>query len=96
MFDSESSHPELKPKLASVKRQSEWIKVTQKLGFIVEPGKGSHYVARNNKFPKSDCRSLIVTIQKEIRRDVSESIFKELMRKGVPEDDIWRALGFLD
>lgn len=82
-----------KTKLMHIKRQKGWIKALESLGYVVEPGKGSHYVARNRNFDRSDYRSLVLTIQKDIRKDVNESMFKELIKKGISEDEILRALG---
>jgi predicted RNA binding protein YcfA (HicA-like mRNA interferase family) len=93
MVHDHSSKQNQRAKLGKIKNQKTWIHAIQKLGFLVEPGKGSHFVARNTLYPKSDYRSLIVVIQHDIRKDVSESIFKELVKKGVSENDIFDALG---
>ncbi len=83
-------------KILGIKKQSVWIRALEKLGCLVESGKGSHFVARNNQFPKNDYRSLIVTIQNNPRPDVNQSIYKELVRKGYKESEIISALGFKD
>lgn len=94
MSNPERAFSTWKTKLVQIKRQKEWIKALESLGYIVESGKGSHYVARNRNFDRSDYRSLVLTIQKDIRKDVNESMFKELIKKGLSENDILKAFRF--
>ncbi len=83
--------------LGNIKRQIEWLQAAEKLGLTVTGGggKGSHWAIRNGKYPISDIRSLVATVQKGLHKKANEKIFKHLLDEGVSEDDIWKALGML-
>ena len=88
---------ELVHNFSNIRRQ-DWKKVAEKLELIwdEEHGKGSHAVIRDPKYPKPyDTRGLLATVQKNIYKEVNKSIFKNLVKKGINEDDIWKALGML-
>ncbi len=79
-------------------RKGDWERATRKLNLIWddEHGKGPHSVIRDPNFPNpSDTRGLIATVQKGLYYEANQSIFKNLRRKGIGEDDIWKALGMI-
>lgn len=77
----------------------DWIRAGKKLRQVVVSesyGKGSHavFLDANNPNPM-DLKALIATIQMRVDKQVSQSIFKHIIKFGIPEDDVWKALGFL-
>jgi len=77
--------------------QKDWIYAVDRLGLMadVSGGKGSHMVIRNSKYPVSDQRGRIATIQRDLGKQHNQTIFKHVMKYGIAEDDIWRALKML-
>lgn len=81
--------------------QSDWLKAAQKLGLLVIYSNSgtSHYTnIRDPKFPdphKDGVKGLISTITPNCFKQANEKIFKRLLKFGIAEDDIWRALNLL-
>lgn len=88
---------ELWKQLPKIKKKKDWINAGVKLGLKVTQSKGgsSHYALRYPNYENWDIRGLVATIFDPVRKDMSESIFKQLLDKGYQEDDIWKALGWL-
>lgn len=95
MSESRIIRKKLWPKLASIKKQKEWLDAADRLGLPYTSNGSGHHVIRNSKFPDSDIRSLIATIQTNLYKEANQTIFKNLLNYGIPEDDIWRALELL-
>lgn len=79
-------------------RGRDWIHAADELGLNVTQPKGgsSHYAIRLPGFEKEDIKGLISNVHDKMRKDISEKVFKRLIKKGgCAEDDIWRALGML-
>ncbi|MFH1192886.1 MAG: hypothetical protein V1656_01035 [Candidatus Jorgensenbacteria bacterium] len=80
-------------------KPSDWERATNCLGLVWSNkyGKGSHGVMRDPKYPDpSDTRGRVTTIQKNLYKEANISIFKNLRKKGIDEDKIWRCLGMLE
>ncbi len=78
--------------------KQDWQRAAERLGLIWSEkyGKGSHAVIRNPKYPDpADTKGLMATVSKKLFKSANQNIFKNLRRKGIEEDDIWRALGVL-
>lgn len=92
---------ELVGKLRSIKKQSEWVKCCEKLGFRMTHGGKHPYVARDPENPNDgDFRSSVTTIPSHPNPGVNKKIFEQMLnspvavRMGITEDAIWKALGF--
>jgi len=84
--------------LNNIKRPDEWLKCAEKLGLRTTRSTSgtSHCTIRDpNNLDNDDIKSLIATVQKNLYKQANHTIFKNLMRFGIPEDDIWKALGKL-
>jgi hypothetical protein len=87
---------ELYVRLIQIKRVEEWIKACEKLGLRVCRGSKHPSTIRNPKMPNDDGKaSLITVVPNDLHKLINQTIFKELKRFGINEDDIWKALGFL-
>lgn len=79
-------------------RPEDWESAGKRLKLVVskEGGKGSHCVIRDPAYPDpSDYRGLITTIPRNLYKELNQAIFKQVLRFGIPEDDIWKALKML-
>ena len=96
MHEYKICREDLRKGLNNVTRQ-DWFTAARKLGFTVfeNEGRGSHAVVRRSDVPHDDPNSLVATLVKNMYRQASEKTFREFMRRGCSEDDIWRALGKL-
>ena len=74
----------------------DWIRAAKELGLVVtQPSGGSsHYAIRRAGFPPEDFRGFITNVYENLHRQDKPTIFKRLLRAGIAEDDLWRALGF--
>jgi len=82
--------------LGNIKRGEQWTKACEKLGFRVCIGTKHPSTIRDPKLPEDTGRaSLITTIPNNLHRLMNQVIFKEILKYGVFEDDIWRALDML-
>jgi len=98
MAENRITHKDLWKSLDGV-TQKNWESAADRLGlsFSYCYGKGSHAVIRDPQYPDpADIRGLIVTVQKNLYKQANRSIFKKLIDWGISEDDIWKALGYLD
>ncbi len=87
---------ELKRRLNNI-GQKDWIKIAEKKNLLVMRGTpGSHYInIRDPELPDpKDIRGLITTITPNCFKQANEEIFKKFLKYGIPEDEIWIALGF--
>jgi|SRR5579864_6863119 len=95
MSGSGITNHELKKRLGNI-GQKHWIKLAENKGLLVLRGNaGSHYVnIRDPKIPDpKDPRGLISTITPNCFKQANEQIFKRFLKYGLPEDEIWEALG---
>lgn len=74
-------------------KQKDWARAGRRLGLEVSArgGKGSHLAIRRSR----DTTSLITTVQKDLSKQLNQTIFKQLLDSGISEDDIWKALKML-
>ncbi len=72
------------------------MKAGEKLQLRVCRGSKHPSTIRNPRMPDDGGKvSLITVIPNNLHKTINESIFKSLLRFGIPEDDIWKAIGFL-
>ncbi len=95
-------HRDLFEALGSIKKQSQWLKAAEFLGFRITSGGKHPYVIRDKENTEDgDLRSSISTIPSHLHRTINQMIFRQLLespvseRMGISEDDIWRALKLL-
>ena len=89
-------HKDLFERLGNIKRAEQWLKVAEETGLRICRGGKHPSTIRNPKMPSDLGRaSLITVIPNDLHRVMNQKIFKEIKRFGVPEDDIWKALGML-
>lgn len=88
--------------LDSIKRQSQWLKAAERLGFRkTHGGKHPHVIRDPENQNDADFRSSVTTIPTNLHRVINQSIFRQFLespisgRMGIAEDDIWRALDLL-
>ena len=83
--------------LNNIKKKEIWIKAATNLGLRVTQPQGgtSHYAIRLPGYENWDIKGLISNVYDPVRKDISEAIFKELIKREFNEDDIWKALGML-
>jgi len=75
---------------------NDWKKASEKLGLrLTSPNSGSSHVAVRSSENKEDysLESLIATIYPGMSQQVNHKVFKTFLRKGIKEDDLWKALG---
>ena len=85
-------------RLGNIKREEEWLSACKKLGLRICPGSKHSSTVRSSD-PKllndTGKASLIAVIPTELHKIMNQKIFKELLKFGVKEDDIWKALNLL-
>lgn len=81
------------------KKQTDWIKVCEKLGIIVriDYGRGDHAVAYKDDCPPEKRECCIVTLTRNMHSGIQRDIFRKILNYGLKtskftEDDIWEAL----
>lgn len=93
---NEIRHKDLFQQLGNIKKGEEWLKVADKLQLRICRGSKHPSTIRDPKLPEDNGKaSLIATIQSDLHKTINQKIFKELLKFGIPEDDIWKALGKL-
>ena len=97
MTEDRVKRKDLWKQLCNIKRQKVWLNAAEKLGFIIDTSTGgtSHTNIRDKRYPITDVRSLVVTVQSNLYKVVNEKYFKRFLDFGIEEDAIWRALGML-
>ena len=87
---------ELWKRLNNIK-QNEWLKAGKRLDLIASSssGKGSHGTLRDPKYSPDDIKSLVITIPKNLYKEMNHVIFTQLLDHGFIEDQIWKALKML-
>jgi len=98
MAEDRVNHKEFWQKLCNIKKKEVWFKAVKKLGLNITQPKGgsSHYAIRLPHYENWDMKGFICNIYDPVRKDISEAIFKKLLKYGYKEDDIWKALGMLN
>lgn len=96
MHEYKITREDLRKGLNNVTRE-DWFTAARKLGFEVfeNEGRGSHAVVRMSDLPHDDPKGLVATLVKNMYRQASEKTFREFMRRGCSEDEIWKALKML-
>jgi len=96
MHEYKITREDLRKGLNNVTREN-WLAAATRLGFEIfeNEGRGSHAVVRKPNLPHDHPDSLVATLVKNMYRQASEKTFREFMRRGCLEDDIWKALGKL-
>ena len=85
-------------RIQAVKSQSKWRTCVERLGLFVKKCKNSHLTVWKNKeeAEENNVQKMVATIQKDIRPDVNEGIFDNLVEKsGKTEEEILRAVKIL-
>ena len=86
---------DLMQRLNNVTRD-DFIAMATKLGFnVTHLSSGSHYSIRRPGFAAEDFRGFVVTVYENMSRVVKGKVVKKLIESGIPETDIWKALGLL-
>ena len=89
-------HKDLYQRLGNIKKGEEWLKAGEVLGLRVCRASKHPAAIRDPKLPNDNGKaSLIATIQSHLHKGINQVIFKEILRFGIDEDSIWRALGML-
>ena len=101
MAGKEIPRRDLLKRLSSVKRQSQWLKAAETLGFRITSGGKHPYVVRDPENPNNgDYACSVTTIPSNLHTVINQRIFKQILnspisnRMGITEDGIWHALGF--
>ncbi|MCX6789910.1 MAG: hypothetical protein NTV60_00070 [Candidatus Kaiserbacteria bacterium] len=82
--------------LGNIKKVEQWLQVGERLNLRVCRGGKHPSTIRNPQMPDDNGRaSLITVIPNDLHRIMNQKIFKEFFRFGIPEDEIWKALGML-
>lgn len=89
-------HKDLYQALGNIKKVEQWIQVGERLNLRICRGSKHPSTIRDPKLPEDNGKaSLITVIPNDLHRRINQQIFKELLRFGIAEDDIWKALGML-
>ncbi|HEY4516681.1 MAG TPA: hypothetical protein VJG64_01940 [Candidatus Paceibacterota bacterium] len=76
--------------------RDDFIKAVQKVGFLVTNlSSGSHYAVRRPGFDPADFKGFVTTVYADMSKQMKMKIFKNLVRAGINEDELWRGLGLL-
>ena len=101
MAGKEIRRKDLFKRLSSVKKQSQWLKAAETLGFRITSGGKHPYVVRDPENPNNgDFKCSVTTIPSNLHAIINQRIFKQILnspiseRMGIAEDEIWNALGF--
>lgn len=82
--------------LGNIKKVEQWLKASGKLGLRVCRGSKHPSTIRNPNMPDDEGNaSLIATIPHNLHRVMNQIIFKEFLRFGIQEDDLWKALDMI-
>jgi hypothetical protein len=95
MAEKRIQRKDLWVRLNNIKKSQEWINAAEALGLRIATSGGgtSHSTIRDPKnLDNDDPKSLIATVQKNIYKQANHAIFKQLIKFGIPEEDIWKAL----
>lgn len=101
MAGKEVQRRDLFERLGSIKKQSQWLRAAEILGFRITSGGKHPYVIRDSENPDNgDYRSSVTTIPSNLHTLINKKIFKQILnspvseRMRVTEDAVWKALGF--
>ena len=101
MAGKEIQRRDLFGRLGSIKRQSQWLRAAEVLGFRITHGGKHPYVVRDPENPNNgDYTCSVTTIPSNLHTAVNQKIFKQILnspitdRMGIAEDAIWKALDF--
>lgn len=94
-------HKNLSKQLGSIKRQSEWLRACEKLGFRISHGGKHPYIIRDpENLNNADFKSSVTTIPGNLHPVINQKIFKQILnspisvRMNISEESILDALGF--
>ncbi|MEK7180074.1 MAG: hypothetical protein AAB706_01240 [Patescibacteria group bacterium] len=82
--------------LGNIKKPEQWLEAAERLELRVCRGSKHPSTIRDPKKPNDTGRaSLITVIPSHLHKMINQDIFKEILKFGIPEDDIWKALNML-
>lgn len=78
-------------------RKNDWLKAGEMLGLVltIPTGGTSHVAIRKPSVPIEDIRGLVVTVYEGMSKQVNGIVFREFLKAGFEEDQMWRVLGKL-
>lgn len=78
-------------------KKNDWLKVGEELELVltVPTGGTSHVAIRKPSVPVEDIRGLVATVYEGMSRQVNGKVFREFLKAGFEEDQVWKALGKL-
>ncbi len=79
--------------MGNIKKQ-DWLKAGEKLDLVltVPTGGTSHVAIRKPDIAVEDLRGLVVTVYEGMSKQVNGIVFREFLKHGFEEDEIWKAL----
>jgi hypothetical protein len=101
MVGKEIQRRDLLERIGSIKRQSQWLRAAEILGFRITHGGKHPYVVRDpDNLNNGDYKCSVTTIPSNLHATINQKIFKQILnspiskRMQITEDDIWKALNF--
>ncbi len=83
-------------RLGNIKREEQWLRAAERLDLRICHGTKHPSTIRDPKMPDDTGRaSLITVVPHELNKWLNEKIFKEFLKFGAKEDDLWKALDML-
>lgn len=78
-------------------KKKDWLKAGEALGLVLTAPSGgtSHVAIRKPGVPTEDIRGLVATVYEGMSRQVNGIVFREFLKAGFGEDQVWKALGKL-
>jgi|SRR3989344_5858577 len=80
-------------------KQSDWIKAAEKLNLTVVKSNSGTSHTHKIRDPKNtnldDVRGVIAVLQVNLYKQANQQIFYCLLKFGIKEDEVWKALGKL-
>jgi|SRR3989344_4698596 len=98
MSENRIKHKNLWVRLNNIKKVHEWTNAAEALGLRIATSSGgtSHCTIRDPKnLNNDDPKSLIATVQQNTYKQANQATFKQLLKFGIPEEKIWKALKLL-
>ncbi|GEM_PF-1037458 len=91
--ESPIKRKELWNSLGNVKK-NDWLKAGEELGLVltIPTGGTSHVAIRKQSFSVEDIRGLVATVYEGMSKQVNGKVFREFIKAGFEEDEIWKAL----
>lgn len=85
---------DLYQQLGSIKKVEKWLQAGSRLGLRVCRGAKHPSTIRNPKMPDDNGKtSLITVVPNNLHKIMNQAIFKQILKFGIAEKEIWKALG---